>query len=70
MDRLRVLLDGQPLPPRSIEYAGITPGYPGLYQINLRLPEAIAKNEPELRAILGDQASQSAVSLQVASSEP
>jgi uncharacterized protein (TIGR03437 family) len=70
MDRLRILLDGQPLPSRNIEYAGITPGYPGLYQINIRLPDVIAKKEPELLAILEDQSSQSAVALQVAAPEP
>ena len=66
MDRLRVLLDGQPLPARNIEYAGITPGYPGLYQINVRLPDVIGKMEPDFVAILDGQASQSAVALQVA----
>ena len=70
MDRLRVLLDGQPLPPRNVEYAGITPGYPGLYQINLRLPDTISKNDPELQAVIDDRMSQSALPLQVAPGEP
>src|SRR6266481_2511248 len=40
-DRLRILLDGQTQPAESVYYAGITPGYPGLYQVNLRLPDPI-----------------------------
>jgi uncharacterized protein (TIGR03437 family) len=69
-DRLRILLDGEILPDKNLEYAGITPGYPGLYQINLRLPNVIAKKDPELRALLDEQSSQTAVSLQVAWDEP
>jgi uncharacterized protein (TIGR03437 family) len=44
----RVLLGGVPLPPENLEYAGITPGYAGLYQINLRLP-AVLPPGPEIR---------------------
>src|SRR5258705_6855839 len=49
LDRLRVLLDGEPLPGESILYAGISPGSAGLYQINLRLPDAMLSEDPELR---------------------
>jgi uncharacterized protein (TIGR03437 family) len=65
IDRLRVLLDGQALPLEGIYYAGITPGYPGLYQINLRLPETILNPGPELRVAMDDQMSQSALVVQV-----
>jgi uncharacterized protein (TIGR03437 family) len=63
---LRVLLDGQPVPSENILYAGITPGYAGLYQVNLRLPEMMTKDNPELVVALGDQTSQSALILHVA----
>ncbi|MBZ5608765.1 MAG: IPT/TIG domain-containing protein [Acidobacteriia bacterium] len=43
-----VLLDGLPVDPRAIAYAGIAPGFAGLYQINLTLPGSTAAN-PELR---------------------
>ena len=43
-----VLLNGMPVDPRNIAYAGIAPGYAGLYQINLILPIDVAVN-PEIR---------------------
>ena len=70
LDRLSVLLDGQALPSESVLYAGITPGYPGLYQIKLRLPDQIENPRPELRITLDDQMSQSGVVLQVAPGDP
>ena len=36
-----VWLDGIPVDPSLIEYVGVTPGYGGLYQINLRLPPGV-----------------------------
>jgi uncharacterized protein (TIGR03437 family) len=62
-DRLSVLLDGQKLPAESVFYAGITPGYPGLYQINLWLPSDLSNPAPEVRVALDDQISQSALIL-------
>ena len=70
MDRLRVLLDGEALPAESVYYAGITPGYPGLYQINLRLPEQMIKQDPELLVALNDQVSQNELRLRVILTEP
>jgi uncharacterized protein (TIGR03437 family) len=64
LNQLQVLLDGQPIPAGSILYAGITPGFSGLYQINLRLPVQIGAT-PELRIALGDQMSQGSLRLQV-----
>src|SRR5207247_903944 len=66
LDRLRIVLDAQTLPTENILYAGITPGYPGLYQINLRLPDATSNQAPELRVALDDQMSQSALQLPIA----
>ncbi len=34
-----VTLGGVPLPAEDLLYAGVTPGYAGLYQLNLRVPE-------------------------------
>jgi uncharacterized protein (TIGR03437 family) len=60
MDRLTVSVDGTTLPARSVEYAGITPGYPGLYQINIRLPNSFSAPVVSVRAIIGDRATASA----------
>lgn len=70
LDRLRIVLDEQPLTADSILYAGITPGYPGLYQINIRLPETIRKKDPELRVLMADQTSQRSLALHVMPTEP
>ena len=64
LDELQVLLDGQALPSQNIWYAGITPGSPGLYQINLLLPDQVGA-APELRISMGDQISQSSLRLPV-----
>lgn len=69
LNRLQVLLDGQGAPAGNILYAGITPGYPGLYQINLRVPMDVGPS-PELRISMGDRTSQSALQLQVATPSP
>jgi uncharacterized protein (TIGR03437 family) len=42
------------LPPDRILYAGLTPGWAGLYQINMRLPDVL-DSEPGLQAAVGDQ---------------
>jgi len=51
-----VLVDGQPVDPSAIYYAGVTPGYAGLYQVNLLLP-ATAGTNPEIRMSFGDSQS-------------
>jgi uncharacterized protein (TIGR03437 family) len=43
-----VWLNGAPLPATRILYAGISPPYAGLFQINLRIPED-APADPEIR---------------------
>ena len=53
---LSVTLDGDKVPAGRIWYAGITPGYSGLYQINLHLPDNVRRN-PEVRVALGEQSS-------------
>lgn len=69
MAQLQVLLDSQPVPAQNILYAGITPGYPGLYQINVTLPGDLAQS-PELRVAIQDQVSQSSLQLPLALWDP
>ncbi len=45
---LSILLDGTAVDPGAIQYAGVAPGFPGLYQINLKLPLSSGAN-PEIR---------------------
>jgi uncharacterized protein (TIGR03437 family) len=45
---LSILLDGVAVDPSAIAYAGVAPGYAGLYQINLTLPLSTGSN-PEIR---------------------
>ena len=54
LDALRVTVGGAPLPAGRVLYAGLTPGWAGLYQINMRLPETMDPN-PEILASVGDQ---------------
>jgi uncharacterized protein (TIGR03437 family) len=44
----RVELNGTVVDPAAVFYVGVTPGFAGLYQINLRLPADLADN-PEIR---------------------
>ena len=44
----QVVLNGSPVDPRDIQYAGAAPGYAGLYQINVILPTDTPPN-PEIR---------------------
>jgi uncharacterized protein (TIGR03437 family) len=48
MADFQVLLDGVAVDARAVLYAGVAPGFAGLYQINLVLPAATGAN-PEVR---------------------
>lgn len=61
---LRVLLNGTAIDPKLVLYAGVTPGFSGLYQINFKLP-ANAGADPEIRVQVGPQVSIPAVKLAV-----
>jgi uncharacterized protein (TIGR03437 family) len=65
LSQLQILLDGQPLDSSAIQYAGITPGTAGVYQINFTLPAGIT-DSPALQISIGGQMSQSGVQIPVA----
>lgn len=51
LNQFDVQIDGVPLDPGAILYAGVAPGYAGLYQVNVRLPVPLPSN-PEIRLAL------------------
>jgi len=55
-DEFRVLLDRSPVPAGNIAYVGTAPGFAGLYQINVWLPEG-AGEDPEIELLLGGEIS-------------
>lgn len=64
----QVWLGGVPLEAGRITYAGAAPGFAGLYQINLKLPEKVEDN-PEIRIGLGGQISPAGLRLPVRAAE-
>jgi uncharacterized protein (TIGR03437 family) len=60
--QLQVRLNGVACAAADIYYAGVTPGFAGLYQINLRLPAELQSN-PSIQVVMGDQASPASVQL-------
>jgi uncharacterized protein (TIGR03437 family) len=52
----RVLLNGAPVDVRRVAYAGLTPGFAGLFQINLQIPDDAPLNA-EIRIGYPDQMS-------------
>jgi uncharacterized protein (TIGR03437 family) len=66
---LSVLLNGTPVVSTLILYAGLTPGFAGLYQINLMLPMNTATN-PEIRISMAGQTSPAGVLLAVEAAQP
>ena len=53
---LQVFLNGTPLDPAQVLYAGLAPGWAGLYQIDLVLPDNVSPN-PEIRVAIGTEVS-------------
>ncbi len=60
--QMQVLLAGKACPAANILYAGLAPGFAGLYQINLVVPPLTPSN-PEIRISVGDSISPPAVQL-------
>ena len=52
LNQFDVQINGAALDPSAILYAGVAPGYAGLYQVNVRLPDPLPAN-PEIRLGLG-----------------
>ncbi|MGA3096859.1 MAG: hypothetical protein ABSF25_10430 [Bryobacteraceae bacterium] len=68
-NELEVYLNGEPLDPADVLWAGFSPGNAGLYQVNLQLPEDIAPN-PEIRLLMGTQTSAGGIDLAVQTGDP
>ena len=60
----KVLLDGVVLDPGCVAYAGVAPGFAGVYQINVKLPASTGSN-PEIRIGIADQLGKAGLSLAV-----
>jgi uncharacterized protein (TIGR03437 family) len=60
MRSFRVFLDNVPVAADRIGYAGLAPGWGGLYQVNLRVPGGFGPN-PEIRLAAGEEASRPGV---------
>jgi uncharacterized protein (TIGR03437 family) len=62
LSQLHILLDGVATAAGSILYAGLAPGYAGLYQINLRLPSPLPVN-PQIQLSVGSLTSPASILL-------
>jgi uncharacterized protein (TIGR03437 family) len=60
----KLVLDGVSAGPRAVQYAGIAPGFAGLYQINLALASS-TKTNPEIRIGFGNELSVAGLHLPV-----
>lgn len=56
LSQLQVTIAGNPVAAKDILYAGLAPGFAGLYQINLRMPTVLPP-DPEIRISVASQAS-------------
>jgi uncharacterized protein (TIGR03437 family) len=64
LSSFQVLLNGQPLDPKTVPYAGLTPGFAGLYQVNFYLPGNCPPN-PQIQLAVGGQLSAAGIKLAV-----
>jgi uncharacterized protein (TIGR03437 family) len=65
LPELRILLNGVPVDAHLVAYAGVAPGFAGLYQLNLWLPQD-APPDPEIQLELGEAVSSRGIFLPVA----
>lgn len=61
-DHLSLIIGDVELTGERISYAGLMPGFPGLYEIRFQMPET-AEGDPALRVRILDQSSQAGVRL-------
>jgi uncharacterized protein (TIGR03437 family) len=61
---LQVLLNGKAIDPKTVFYAGLTPGFAGLYQVNFYLPSDCPPN-PRIQLAIGQQVSAPGIMLAV-----
>jgi uncharacterized protein (TIGR03437 family) len=64
LDQLKVFLGQSPIDPVLLKYAGLSPGYAGLYQINFEVPPGTGEN-PEIRVSMGAQSTPAGLKLAV-----
>jgi uncharacterized protein (TIGR03437 family) len=62
--QFQVLFNGKACPPGSVLYVGLSPGFAGLYQINLVLPSNLTAN-PQIQISVGAQVSPISIQLPV-----
>jgi len=68
MADFKVFLDDAEVSPNRILYAGVAPGFAGLYQVNLCLPEKLGA-DPQIRMVIGEKSSPEGVHLAARASE-
>ena len=64
LSSFQVLLNGKALDPKTVPYAGLTPGFAGLYQVNFYLPGGCPPN-PQIQLAVGSQVSAAGINLAV-----
>jgi uncharacterized protein (TIGR03437 family) len=64
----QVLLNGSAVDASRVLYTGVAPGFAGLYQVNLWLPDKLEAN-PQIRLSIGTQASPAGVRLAARASQ-
>jgi uncharacterized protein (TIGR03437 family) len=62
-EELHLTLNGRQLDASRLSYAGVAPGWIGLYQINVTLPDDTLTTDPEIRVAIGDQQSMAGLKL-------
>lgn len=62
MDQFEVRINGGALDPTAILYAGVAPGFAGLYQVDVRLPDPLPAN-PQIQVGLGGIMSPAGITL-------